>query len=70
MQKWWVVYYFPPHVSFSPDLSLCGGAVEAEVLSLKVAVQRETVKNQSCVWRWRLGVLLLMQTHEKQQIDI
>lgn len=54
-------------VSFNPDLSLSGGAVESEVLSLEVAVQCETVKNQSGVWRGRLGVLLLICKHTKNE---
>lgn len=54
-------------MSFNPDLSLSGGAVESEVLSFEVAVQRETVKNQSGVWRGRQGVLLLICKHTKNE---
>lgn len=42
-------------------LSLRGGAVEAEVWSVQPTVHRQPVENQSCVGRWRLGVLQLTQ---------
>lgn len=53
-------------VCVHPDLSLCGGAVEAQVLSLQAAVYRQTVKNHGCVRRRRLGVLLLTNTRQNQ----
>ncbi len=50
-------------VSFHPDLSLCGGAVEAKVRRVQATVQRYTMKDQGRVRRRRVGVLLLTHAH-------
>lgn len=51
-------------------LSLRGGTVEGHVLSLQVTVQSQTVNEERCVWRRRLGVLLVLDAAQVHKVEV